>query len=82
MRIVWDESKRVANFAKHGIDFADVATEFDFRAAIVTTARDGRFKAIAGFRGRIIVVIFRALGTEALSLVSARPASRRERSPL
>ena len=82
MQIVWDETKRVANFAKHGIDFADVATEFDFRAAIVTAARDGRFKAMGGFRGRTIVVIFKALGIKALSLVSARPASRQERRPL
>ncbi len=79
MRLVWDESKRLANIAKHGIDFADVAAEFDFRAAALAVARDGRFKATGRFRTYIIVVIFKFLGTEALSLISARPASRRER---
>ncbi len=79
MRVIWDESKRLANIAKHGIDFVHVAAEFDFRAAVVTMERESRFKATGRFRGRVIVVIFRFLGTEALSLISARPASQRER---
>jgi hypothetical protein len=31
MKIVWDESKRLTNLAKHGLDFADL--DFDFFAA-------------------------------------------------
>lgn len=28
MEIVWDEPKRLANIAKHGIDFADIGEDF------------------------------------------------------
>jgi uncharacterized protein len=78
VKITWDEPKRKANVAKHGVDFADIGEEF-FAAAIVVPGKDGRWKAI-GWLGRFIaLVIFRPLGAEALSIVSARPASRKER---
>lgn len=77
MKIVWDEPKRLANIEKHGIDFADVDEGF-FLTALVRPVRDGRFAAI-GKLDNVIVVIFVALGTEGVSLVSARPASRKER---
>ena len=35
MRFEWDEKKRAANLAKHGVDFA-AAEEFDFESALVT----------------------------------------------
>lgn len=31
--ITWDEAKRASNFAKHGLDFADVI-QFDFGTAL------------------------------------------------
>ena len=33
MHYEWDESKRVANFAKHGVDFID-AEQFEWATAI------------------------------------------------
>jgi uncharacterized protein len=75
--IVWDEPKREANLDKHGIDFAAINESF-FLTAIVRPARNGRFAAI-GRVDDVIVVIFALLGTEGISLVSARPASRKER---
>jgi hypothetical protein len=81
VQIIWDEPKRFSNFAKHGIDFAHVAAEFDFRAAVTAPAREGRYKAIGSFgEAGVIVVIFKSLGVEALSLVSVRAASWRERT--
>lgn len=80
MIIVWDEPKRLANIDKHGIDFADIDEEF-FLSAIVRPAQDGRYTAIGEIDG-VIVVIFAVLGSEGVSIVSARPASRRERSLL
>jgi uncharacterized protein len=80
MIIVWDEPKRLANLDKHGIDFADMGPEF-FLNALIKPARDGRWVATGKHRG-IIVVIFATLGTEAISIISARPASAKERKLL
>lgn len=80
--ITWDEPKRLSNLAKHGLDFADLDIEF-FAESMVTPSRDGRYVAIGEFRGEIIIaVVFRPLGSEALSVISMRPASRKERSVL
>jgi uncharacterized DUF497 family protein len=80
VKFVWDEGKRESNLAKHGLDFAHVEKSFDFATAIITTARTPRRKAI-GRLGRIIVVlIFAPLGTEAISLIRLRAASKKERA--
>lgn len=80
MVITWDEPKRLTNIAKHGLDFADLAIEF-FADAVVVPGYEDRFVAIGEFRGEtIIAVVFRPLGSEALSVISMRPASHRERS--
>lgn len=79
MKITWDETKRASNLAKHGLDFADLDLDF-FAASLVVPSRDDRFVAIGELRGEtIIAVVFRPLGSEALSVISMRPASRRER---
>lgn len=77
MKIVWDNPKREANIAKHGIDFADIPEEF-FLSAVIQPAKLGRYRAIGRLDG-IIAVIFARLGTEGISLISARPASKDER---
>ena len=81
MKIVWDEPKRIANFEKHGLDFAELSYEF-FLASVVIPAKDGRSKAIGRLRDGTVVVIFLTLGTEALSVISMRPARKDERSLL
>lgn len=79
MQIVYDEVKRRSNLAKRGLDFADLTMGFFDRARTFETTQD-RLMAIGEFEGRlIIVVIFRLLGQEALSVISMRPASRKER---
>lgn len=78
MRIVWDEPKRLSNLNGRGLDFADLDIEF-FAAAKVLPARHGRMMAIGRFRNLTLTVIFKSLGSEALSVVSMRPASDRER---
>ena len=80
MIIVWDEPKRRANLDKHGIDFAEIGPEF-FLAALVKPARVGRWVAIGEHHGTI-VVIFATLGSEAISIISARRASAKERKLL
>jgi uncharacterized DUF497 family protein len=80
MEIIWDDPKRVANLAKHGLDFAELTFEF-FLSAGVTAIRNDRLKAVGEFKGRIIIaVVYRPYGSEALSVISMRPASRKERN--
>ncbi len=80
MKIIWDEPKRAANLDKHGVDFADIDEGF-FAFAIVRPAKHGRYSAIGHIAG-IVTVIFAIVGTEAVSIISARPASSKERKML
>ena len=80
MRIEWDEVKRQANLAKHGLDFADLSADW-FNSAHIEAAKGSRWMAIGEIGGIIVVaVVFRPLGSEAISVISMRPASRSERS--
>lgn len=76
--ITWDEPKRQANIAKHGLDFADLTYEF-FLQATVIEAKNGRFAAIGTLADGTVTTIFVTLGREALSVISLRPASQKER---
>jgi uncharacterized protein len=76
--IVWDEPKREANLAKHGIDFADIDEGF-FLSAVVRPTKKDRFSALGNLQGNAIAVIFSLLGSEGISIISARSASRKER---
>jgi uncharacterized DUF497 family protein len=78
MEIVWDEPKRLANVACHGLDFADLDDAF-FEGSVIVPAKLGRQIAIGRHRSGMVLVVFVALGTEGLSVVSMRPASRKER---
>jgi len=78
MVILWDEPKRLANIDKHGIDFADIAPEF-ILGALVLPAKRGRMMAIGRRADGVLVIVFAVLGSEAISIVSARPASPKER---
>jgi uncharacterized protein len=42
MRIVWDGPKRLANLAKHGLDFQELDHGFDLAEAIIRPARASR----------------------------------------
>lgn len=80
MQITWDETKRLTNIAKHGMDFAALTVDF-FEAATIYPAKAGRLLAIGELNGEIVVtVVFRPLGAEAIAVISMRPASRKERS--
>jgi len=83
MNIVWDEPKRRANLEKHGFDFADIS-ELDWENAVVEDGRpdaDGRrrLKAIGYFRNGTAAVTFALFGSEAISIISFRPARDKER---
>lgn len=84
MQIVWDEPKRQFNLAKHGLDFADLVS-FDWDDALYQPSRPSRtgrrrFKVLGYLGNRLVSVIISPLGTEAISIVSLRPADSDERA--
>jgi len=81
LMIVWDEPKRQTNLARHGLDFVDLDEGF-FLASVVVPAKDGRHMAIGRLADGAIVVVFATLETEGVSVISMRPASRKERNLL
>ncbi|HEX2478208.1 MAG TPA: BrnT family toxin [Geminicoccaceae bacterium] len=82
MRFEWDERKRRANLAKHGVDFA--ALDQMFRADLVEEddiRRDygeRRIKAIGEVNGVIVSVVYTWRGNRR-RLISARRARTDER---
>jgi uncharacterized DUF497 family protein len=82
MAFEWDESKRRANLAKHGVDFVKAA-----KALIGDTLErpDGRrdygeerIVAIGAADGDVVVVVYTRRG-DRLRIISARLAGRNER---
>ncbi|MDL2407367.1 BrnT family toxin [Rhizobium calliandrae] len=79
MKIIWDETKRETNLTKHRLDFADLSLEF-FRDAKIGPAKADRFVAVGELDGQMVIaVVFKPLGSEAISVISMRPASSKER---
>ena len=78
----WDKNKRVANIAKHGVDFAD-ADLFDWASAFESQddrAHYGeeRFVAIGLIGKRLHILIYTKRG-RAIRLISLRRANKREK---
>lgn len=84
MDFEWDPDKAVSNLAKHGVDFADAIDIFDDPSLLllVDPRRYGerRYKAIGAVRGRVLFVVYTMRGDDLCRIISARRASRRERT--
>ena len=82
MKIVWDELKRLANIAKHdGLDFADL-DELFFERSVIVPAKGNRQIAVGRLKDGVVVVVFVALGSEGVSIISMRRANAKERKLL
>ena len=84
MSYEWDPAKARANFAKHGVRFADAVTvlEDDLALTMLDPSSDLEERWITLGRnalGRVIVVVYTWRG-ENVRLISARPATAREKS--
>ena len=80
MNYEWDEAKRVANLAKHGVDFTDAVgtLEDPFGRTFEDgdTEGEARFVSLGyGFCGRILYVVWTERGAETIRIISARKAS-------
>jgi len=80
-RLIWDEAKRMANLAKHGLDFVDAALVLDSPYVLeVESIRRGetRRQAFAYvFEGLTVLTVVYLPG-EPARVISFRPAKRNE----
>ena len=81
MRFEWDEAKRAANIAKHGVDFTAVV-DFEWEAALVrpdTREGYGELREVAlGFIGaRLHSVVFTERD-DVVRVISLRKATKKE----
>jgi uncharacterized DUF497 family protein len=79
----WDEPKALANYRKHGVDFADAVSVLE--DALAVTIEDDevpgeeRYVTIGtDLLERVLVLVYTWRG-DRIRLISARKASRRER---
>lgn len=79
----WDENKRAANVAKHGVDFT-AAAAFDFDTALILTderSNYGETREIAlGFIGTRLHVLVFTRRDGAIRVIGLRKANSRERN--
>lgn len=81
-RLIWDEAKRLANLAKHGLDFADASEVLDSRYRLdVLVVRQGEartesFSCALGFLAVLTVIHTERDG--ATRIISFRQASKNE----
>ncbi|MCC9075609.1 BrnT family toxin [Litorilinea aerophila] len=79
----WDPDKARINWEKHHVDFADAVGVFEDEWALTIKEEyvdnEQRFATLGmDFLGRVLVVVYTYRGDD-IRLISARPATRRER---
>jgi uncharacterized protein len=79
----WDRSKAGENLKKHGVDFADAVGVFEDAMALTiedpVTSEEPRWLTLGtDFGGRLLVVVYTYRG-EAVRVISARKATKKER---
>ena len=85
MQFEWDDNKAFSNQAKHGVTFAEAATVFSNPLAAIfddVVHSDNRLREIIighSDEGRALIVVFTERAENTVHIISARPATRRER---
>ena len=82
MRFEWDDDKRLANIAKHGIDFIRAQKVFDGRPAYdypSTFSDEMRHITVADLEGRLLAVVWTWREGDVIRLISARSARNGEK---
>ncbi len=81
MEYQWDETKRLTNLRKHGIDFADVPAVFDGNILTVEDERldygEQCFVTFGLLKGRVIAVVH-TKREDHTRIISARKATKYE----
>jgi uncharacterized protein len=81
----WDSRKAAANLKKHGVDFKEAATVFDDPLSttypdIDHSVSERRFVTVGASAPRRVLVVAYTEHGEAVRLIGARLATRRERT--
>jgi uncharacterized DUF497 family protein len=79
----WDEAKRAANLAKHGVDFVAAVRVFEDERLVEAEDQrreygELRVRALGLSRGLLLMVVYTDRG-DARRIISARRANRHER---
>jgi uncharacterized DUF497 family protein len=80
----WDEKKRRANLAKHGIDFLEVAEMFQGPMPVAADNREDygedRLNGIGLCKGWVLVVTFNEPWPNIIRVISLRKAPKNEKA--
>ncbi len=81
MEYEWDENKRIANIAKHNVDFSE-AENFDWSSALATVDdrfeyQEERWVALGLINNRLHVLVY-AFRNDNIRIISLRRANKRE----
>jgi uncharacterized DUF497 family protein len=84
MNFEWDPDKAIRNIAKHGVEFAEAATVFGDPLAVTFYDPDhsddeDRFLTFGHSTAERLLVVSHADREEAIRIISARAATRKER---
>ena len=83
VRFEWSPRKAAANLKKHGVSFEEAKTAFDdeLGAYYPDALHDGRFILIGYSRQmRLLYVVYAEATVEAIRIISARKATKREKA--
>lgn len=83
MEFEWDETKRMTNISKHGLDFVDVLKAFRNRLLVRKDSRKeygkDRWQGIGEIEDQIVVLVFTERSPESIRIISLRKANKYER---
>ena len=86
MEVVWDDAKNDANRKKHGISFEEAGVLFTSGVDYLEifdefhSHTEDRFVAIGPISRGLILVVYTEIFEDTVRIISARPATKRERS--
>jgi uncharacterized DUF497 family protein len=85
MEFVWDERKAAANARKHGVTFEEAGTVFADPLAVIFeddahSTRERREIIIGHSTSNRLLLVCFTEGADAVRIISARTATRRERT--
>ncbi|MFO0635778.1 MAG: BrnT family toxin [Nannocystaceae bacterium] len=86
MRLTWDDAKNLANQKKHGVSFEEASRLFTSGAEYLEifdedhSDEEERFIAMGPIKRGVVLVVSTEIGEDSLRIISARWATKRERT--